>query len=60
MSLAKTIQAQVEQERRERQFEDFVDFLDEQAPDTERWVRPPWCLELPFQPETDLPSIIVS
>ncbi len=60
MSLAETIQTQVEQERRERQFEDFLDFLEEEAPNTDRWPRPPWCLELPLQSETDLPSIIVT
>jgi len=59
MSLSKIIQTQVEQERRERQFDDFVDFLEEEAPPTDRWPRPPWCLDLPLQPETDLPSVII-
>lgn len=60
MSLAKTIVQQVEQEQRERAFDDFLDFLEEQAPDTDRWPHPPWCLDLPLQPETELPSVIIS
>jgi hypothetical protein len=60
MSLAETIQTKVEQERRERQFDDFVDFLEEEAPPTDRWLRPPWCLDLPLQPETELPSVILT
>jgi hypothetical protein len=70
MSLSTIIQAKVEQERRGRELDDFQEWLEEvragwveleeQAPDTDRWPRPPWCLDLPLQPETELPSVILT
>jgi hypothetical protein len=65
MSLSQIIESQVTRERHARELDDFEEWLEaeeefESAPPTERWLRPPWCLDLPLQPETDLPSVILS
>jgi hypothetical protein len=59
MSLVEIIQVQVEQEQRARQLDEWWE-EQQDGPPTDRWPRPPWCLDLPLQPETELPSVIVT